>query len=222
MAGVITHIYIADLILKSGIINVSDKESYFLGSISPDAIMSKENYQRDDKKISHLRDNISSDRWYQKQYKELFTERLNTFYRDYVLTDKTDFSLGYYIHLLTDQAFHYSFRDDIVNTLKKKELPYQNDSLKHAILYELDTIDYSLLDENKWILDTLKNINKICMSHQLEHLISSEMICKNFQWINQKYTNKTTPQEPIHYHIKNRKQLYNYVIMHITSNLCKS
>lgn len=215
MAGVVTHLYIASVLLKKGVIRVERETDYYLGTIAPDAIMSKKNYQRDDKKISHLRENISSDRWYQDKYKDLFNSRMTEFYNSYVSNKSNDFALGYFVHLLTDQAFHYSFRDDIVKTLKYKKLPYEGVALRDAIIHELDTLDYTLLDENKWIYDLLENTRNICSNFEMDGLISSNMLCKNFEWIIQKYFKEYKIQEPIHFDSSKRSQLLEFIITHI-------
>lgn len=80
MAGVITHIYVAGLLIENGLVNVVNKSKYYLGTIAPDAIMSNSNYQREDKKYTHLRENISSDEWYHEEYKKLYRNRIELFY----------------------------------------------------------------------------------------------------------------------------------------------
>lgn len=219
MAGVITHIYIAEIILKRNLVTVKDEAEYYLGSIAPDAIMAKKNYVRDDKKTSHLRDNISSDRWYQDQYKKLFEQRLQSFYKEHVINQDSDFALGYYIHLLTDQAFHYSFRDDIVETLKSKNLPYEKEYLRDAMIYELNALDYDLLSKNKHILDILLQAKKRCNLNHIDGLVSSETLCKNFEWIDRMYTKDSKVIPPIHFNDENKNNIFNYVIEHIATHL---
>jgi hypothetical protein len=70
MAGVISHIYIAKLLLNTNLIEVDNEPEYLLGSIAPDAVMSKKSHSRNDKKISHLSEGISSDDWYLDEYRK--------------------------------------------------------------------------------------------------------------------------------------------------------
>lgn len=219
MAGVVTHVYVALKLLEERIINIDDVNQFILGAIAPDAIMSKENYQRDDKKISHLRDTISSDRWYQKQYQELFNKRLSDFYINYCKSGN-EFALGYLVHLLTDQAFHFSFRDDVVSSLKEKSLPYENEYLRDAILIELDTIDFEILKENKNIIEYLKEARKHCNKYDIVGLISSDEICRNFDWIDSKYFSKNKTHVDAMYHSKTKRDiLLEHVINHVGSTI---
>ena len=60
MPGLITHLEIANNIgkkLKTGIIK--NRALFYIGSIAPDAVHSKEDYQRIHKKKSHLRQEIA-------------------------------------------------------------------------------------------------------------------------------------------------------------------
>lgn len=221
MAGVVTHVYVAMKLLEEHVVSVKDTNQYILGSIAPDAIMSKEQYQRDDKKASHLRDNISSDRWYQEQYRNLFNERLQEFYNEHV-NNGNEFELGYLIHLLTDQAFHFSFRDDIVTSLKEKGLSYKGTHLRDAIIVELDTVDYELLKENEYIKDVLQNSKTGCSQKGIDGLISPNEICRNFEWIEKKYFSKTeTKTDSMYYSYQKRVDLLNHVINHVKDTLMK-
>ena len=187
MAGLITHVYIAEKLLEDNLLTVKDINSYILGSLAPDAIMSKENYHRDDKKNSHLRKGISSDNWYLDEFRELFNTRIKEYYEKYLKSSKDSFALGYLVHLLTDQAFHYTFRLDIIDLLKEKNLSHTGRDLLNVMNHELDTLDYKLLEMKRDILDTIILSKSVCNNSKIGNLIDSDSLCKNFDWINSKY-----------------------------------
>ena len=190
MAGVIAHVYIANKLLEDKHITISNKDSFTLGSIAPDAIMSKVDYHRDDKKNSHLRKGISSDNWHLKEYKELFQNRITEYYKSYINNSNDSFALGYLVHLLTDQAFHYTFRLDINNILKEKNLPHTGKDLLKVMTHELDTLDYKLLSMKPNLLNKINSLRVSCKQNEIKDLIDSESLCKNFDWISSKYKHK--------------------------------
>jgi hypothetical protein len=221
MAGVITHIFIANRLLKNKIISVQNETEFYLGVVAPDAVMSNKNYTRDDKLVSHLRDNIPSDRWYQDQYQDIFKTNLRKFYDKEVYVSQSDYSLGYLVHLITDQVFHYSFRDDIEFALKSKNIDYDNNMLKEAMLNDLDIIDYYLLEKNDYIKEVLNNTSDKCNIFGNEEYVTKESVCKNFVWIESKYFGVIPDIEPVCF--TNKKviallsSLYNGVVISLNN-----
>lgn len=213
MAGVITHIYVADLLVERGLLEITSRSNYLLGSIAPDAIMSKKIYHRDDKKISHLREGISSVDWYKSEYRSLFKERVIEFYKKEVLGKKNDFAFGYLVHLLTDQAFHYTFRVDVINSLKERKLPYDGRGLLLAMVNDLDAMDYALLETNQHLYEELIESKSICMENHIDNLIDSESLCENYDWIEDKFGNDTLSNSKFIYFQKSKMQdLFSEVI----------
>ncbi|KFZ26543.1 MAG: hypothetical protein KQ78_01246 [Candidatus Izimaplasma bacterium HR2] len=217
MAGVIAHVYIAKKLLEDKHISVANKDSFTLGSIAPDAIMSKMDYHRDDKKISHLRKGISSDNWYLKEYKDLFQNRITEYYKSNIENRDNSFALGYLVHLLTDQAFHYTFRLDINNILKDKNLPHTGKDLLKVMTHELDTLDYKLLDDKPDLLNQIDSLRVGCKQNEIKDLIDSDSLCKNFDWISSKYRHKQDKNYEFLYFKDNRIEnlistVTNYII----------
>ena len=58
MAGIVTHIAIADIICRSSLAkgNILNIPLFYCGNLAPDAIHAKPNYQRADKIRTHLRE----------------------------------------------------------------------------------------------------------------------------------------------------------------------
>ncbi len=216
MAGVITHIFVADLLVKKGIVDVSNRSKYLLGSIAPDSIMSKEDYHRDDKKMSHLREGISSDDWYLDEFKELFKKRVKKFYN---ANDNDDFTLGYMIHILTDQAFHYTFRREIIRLLKENNRPFTGRELMFAMVNELDALDYVLLKDNLSLYKELLLSKNLCSKYKLDKIIDSKSLCSNFEWIESKFSQTSNPVEFLYFDSDEMDELFNQVTVYIKHTL---
>jgi len=121
MAITSTHIAIADrinCILGDGVIK--NLPLFFGGNIAPDAIHSKKDYQRADKKHSHLCDGI---RLYGYGYPEIaqqFKDRVNEFIESYYMTagEDKDLYFGYIVHLLVDELYTLSVFERLENHLR--------------------------------------------------------------------------------------------------------
>ena len=121
MPGTATHIAIADRvnsILGDGVIK--NLPLFFGGNIAPDSIHAKKDYQRADKKRSHLCDGISSYGYGYPETAELFKGRINGFIENYYMTADRDRDLyfGYIVHLLADEFYLLSVYDHLENHLK--------------------------------------------------------------------------------------------------------
>lgn len=123
MAGTVTHLAVADKIysvLGGGIIK--NAPLFFGGNIAPDAIHAKKDYQRADKKHSHLCDGIRSYGYGYPQTAKLFKDRINKFIEDYYMTaienEDKDLYLGYIVHLLVDEFYLLSVYERLENHLK--------------------------------------------------------------------------------------------------------
>ena len=108
MAGTITHLAIADKIysILGGDV-IKNLPLFFGGNLAPDAIHAKPDYQRADKKHTHLCDGIRSYGYGYPEIAKLFKDRVNEFIENYYLNagkDK-DLYLGYIVHLLVDEFY---------------------------------------------------------------------------------------------------------------------
>ena len=121
MAGTATHLAVADKIngiLGDGVIK--NLPLFFGGNIAPDAIHAKKDYQRADKKHSHLCDGIRSYGYGYPEVAKLFKDRVNEFIEKYYLTavgDK-DLYFGYIVHLIVDEFYLLSVYERLENYLK--------------------------------------------------------------------------------------------------------
>ncbi|MCL2774491.1 MAG: zinc dependent phospholipase C family protein [Oscillospiraceae bacterium] len=108
MPGTATHLAIADKIyfILGGDV-IKNLPLFFGGNIAPDAIHAKKDYQRIDKKRSHLCEGIRSYGYGYPEVAKLFRDRVNEFIENYYMNangDK-DLYLGYIVHLLADELY---------------------------------------------------------------------------------------------------------------------
>ena len=121
MAGTATHIAIADKmnsILGEGVIK--NLPLFFGGNLAPDAIHAKQDYQRADKKHSHLCDGIRSYGYGYPEIAKLFKDRVNEFIEKYYITagEDRDLYFGYIVHLIVDEFYLLSVYERLENHLK--------------------------------------------------------------------------------------------------------
>ena len=141
MAGSVSHIAIADKInsiLSEGAIK--NLPLFFGGNLAPDAIHAKHNYQRADKKHTHLCDGI---RLYGYGYPEIakqFKYRVNDFIRNYYQNANEDKVLyfGYVVHLLVDEFRLLSVFERLENYLKNNGVNIDEPGFRKALADEID------------------------------------------------------------------------------------
>jgi len=121
MAETITHLAIADKIysiLGDSVIN--NLPLFFGGNLAPDAIHAKKDYQRADKKHSHLCDGIRLYGYGCPETARLFKDRVNEFIEKYYMTagEDKDLYFGYIVHLLVDEFYTLLAFERLENHLK--------------------------------------------------------------------------------------------------------
>ena len=100
MSWPMSHLYIAQNILSTGKINVKNISQYYLGTIAPDAIHFRDNYDRSQKRVSHLYEKIDKSN-IDNYVKEWELNTIN-FFNNNCTKDNFDFILGYCLHLMAD------------------------------------------------------------------------------------------------------------------------
>lgn len=98
MAGIITHMEIANKIMKAlpeG--TITNEELFLLGSMAPDAVRI-----RKDKKHSHMKDNTTDTDFIKEENLKIFHKRVENFIKDYTTEDKNlmDLYRGFIVHVL--------------------------------------------------------------------------------------------------------------------------
>ncbi|HWT27456.1 MAG TPA: zinc dependent phospholipase C family protein [Mobilitalea sp.] len=154
MAGVITHMVIAREMLKALPKGIIQNEALLcLGTLAPDAIHAREGYVREHKKHTHLRDDILDKDFIKPESQTLFHERV----AEFILENRErkdgllDLYRGYVIHLLTDELFMLSIREEFREKMEKLGIDQ----------YDKEFFQYIVTDQNRNDLLLVKNYEGI-------------------------------------------------------------
>ena len=121
MPGTLTHLAVADRLYSIlGDDVIKNLPLFFGGNIAPDAIHAKKDYQRADKRCSHLCDGIHLYGYGCPQAALLFNDRVNEFIEKHYMTagEGKDLYFGYAVHLLVDEFYMLSVFERLENHLK--------------------------------------------------------------------------------------------------------
>lgn len=168
MAGTVTHLVIANRILKLMPDNlkkrIKNEALFYCGNLAPDAIMARENYERYMKLHTHFRDGIGEDELAKPENFSLYRKRFDEFIEEFVRGAKPEeFELyfGYMTHIMADEIFILQVRDRHVDILKDNN-PFP-DYKSYFIQFGADT------DLNDW-----KLIKEGLVPQKVIELIKSE------------------------------------------------
>lgn len=150
MPGAITHIAIADKIIELiGDNKFNNISLFYCGSIGPDAIHARPGFNREDKKRTHLRDGIRDCEFSDDKNQELFHSRVRDFINDRITDGNkyNDFLKGYVVHLLTDEIFMKTVRQEYIIAMKGEEDTETGKEFFDGFMFDMDDIDYRLARE---------------------------------------------------------------------------
>jgi len=189
MAGTITHLAVANEILKElpdGII--TNQDLFYAGSMAPDAIHAREGFIRADKKHTHLRDDIADYDFYTIENLTLFHNRVTNFINENLnrKDNLLDLYRGYVVHLLTDETFMLTVRQEFVQEMDKLGIA-QTDKMFYAnILHDLSSNDYRIAKENEQmqhICALLENVQP----HAIDNYLTENELNISRNWVVQNY-----------------------------------
>ena len=149
MAGIITHIAIADKISCKLGDKIKSVPYFFSGNIAPDSIHSRENFTRPMKKHTHLRDGIADADFMETENQQLFHERLEAFIKEYCRKGEEDYDLycGYVCHLIADEIFIKTIRRDFCKQMERLRIRQSDRDFFLKITSDLGNIDNRLSRE---------------------------------------------------------------------------
>ncbi|MFT4145727.1 MAG: zinc dependent phospholipase C family protein [Mobilitalea sp.] len=197
MAGVITHLVVADEMLKSlpeGTIN--QKGLFYLGSFAPDAVHARENYIRAYKKHSHFRDDILDSDFELEENYEIYKKRLIDFiirHQDYN-DPLIDLYRGYVVHILTDELFMLSVRNEFSKSVKEIGIEQSNPLFYETIVTDLHRNDMLLVNQYDRMKD-IKMILEQAVVYPVEDYISEQELSISIEWLLQQHF--YTPMESL-------------------------
>ena len=191
MASSVTHIAIADRInsiLGGGVIK--NLPLFFGGNLAPDAIHAKPNYQRADKKHSHLCDGIKSYGYGYPEISKLFKDRVNEFIANYYMTagEDKDLYFGYIVHLLVDEIFALSVFERLENNLINNGANPDEPEFRKNLADEVNGNDYreAFIDTYIHDYDFIQNaidILEAVWDYEVKDYISVNEINISKRWV---------------------------------------
>lgn len=199
MAGVITHMVIAKEIgkrLKEG--TIENMDLFYLGNLAPDSIHAREGYIRSYKKHTHLRDDIPDKDFGREENLNLFHERVAQFICNN--RDRTDGLLdlyrGYVVHLLTDELFMLTVREEFCNKMKKLDIEQNNPLFFEYIVMDMNRNDLLLVKEYKDCEEIRKCMEQVTICSVEGYLSEKEMYISRDWLVHQHYYEKYEPAQP--------------------------
>ncbi|NLC19598.1 MAG: zinc dependent phospholipase C family protein [Clostridiales bacterium] len=185
MAGLITHLVIANEILKiipEGLIK--DTGLFFMGNIAPDAVHARENYIRVYKKHSHFRDDIPDKAFEEPDNYMLYCSRLADFINRCIsrADGLMDLYRGYVVHIITDELFVLSVRKEFCETMKKLGIEQDNRLFFEYIVNDMRRNDMLLLEGYKEMTEIRAAIEK-ADAYAIEDYISRQELQDSRQWL---------------------------------------
>ena len=191
MSNTIAHLAVAAEILKLNPLMIKNKSAYYLGAIAPDTIGSKPNVTRNDKKIVHLREEISDIDWLKADCMNVFDLRINEFVNSYIKFEtnenQRDFNIGYLVHLLTDKWNHKTIRQKMLKYAKEKSIEEKDKAFFHMMINDLEALDNYLLEQNDEIKTIFDSLCDNTFDYELEIYIKKEYIERSIEWWKNEY-----------------------------------
>lgn len=207
MAGTVTHLAIADKIydiLGSDVIK--NLPLFFGGNIAPDAIHAKKDYQRADKKRSHLRDGISYGYGY-PEIAELFRDRIDKFIENYYLfADKDkDLYLGYIVHIITDELYYFEYCKVLEQQLGIVESKMDASKFRRNLADKIMNNEYNsffsdilkvydILPHEYKFKQNVADVLSAVWDYEVKDYIGTDEINASKRWVIQKFTAVDTAQ----------------------------
>lgn len=185
MAGTITHLVIADMLLDY--FKIQNPALFYCGNLAPDAIMARKNYVRWMKKHTHFKDDIPTDELHSKENFALYRKRLERFARAHLKEKDGDYELylGYVVHMLADEVFILRVRDHHV-----QKLSLDRDNPGYMAYFkrfgrDVDLNDWQLVREYSFRHPMPQTLKKE-MDYEIEGYITRQELMESKDYIIQK------------------------------------
>jgi hypothetical protein len=147
MAYPMSHLYIAEHLLKDLPKTIENTSQYYLGTLAPDAVHFRKNYDRQEKEISHLYADLAKDNI------DIFTgnwkANIMTFFLKYKSQNIFDFLLGYCIHLMVDvYSYKYIWTPFKLQFSNNKAIDFGEIYKEESLLADLELFQRNNFEQN--------------------------------------------------------------------------
>lgn len=150
MAGTVVHLVIADMLLEQ--LNINDPALFYCGNLAPDAIMGRENYQREMKNHTHFKDGLKPYEFRVKSNQDEYNIKLKKFAEEFLNKDRKDYELflGYIVHILVDELYLLEYYEDTLFQLKEAGISPDDEEFCRSFVGDVDRVDWELVREYKF------------------------------------------------------------------------
>lgn len=133
-----SHLCISESLLKK--LKVDDIPQYYLGSLAPDAVHFRKDYNRDQKRISHLYENLERENL--DDYINNWKSNVEKFFISHNSKEIYEFILGYCVHLMADiYNYKYIWTPFKLKFGRENDKIYQNECL---------TVDFEICQKENY------------------------------------------------------------------------
>ncbi|HWT76140.1 MAG TPA: zinc dependent phospholipase C family protein [Mobilitalea sp.] len=189
MAGVITHLVIANEILK--ILpgeTLKDVGLFFLGSFAPDAIHAREGYIRAYKKHTHFRDDILDRDFEKPENYAMYQKRLVRFILEHreLKDGLLDLYRGYTVHILADELFVLNIRKEFCHTMESFGIDQGDKPFFEYIVTDMNRNDMLLVNQYQGIKEIRAKL-ELTPIYPIDGLISAQELRISREWLLQQH-----------------------------------
>lgn len=152
MAGSVEHMAVAVELLREdqrqqgSFLKLNDPVHFVLGNLAPDGIMSRKGYVRSMKMHTHFRDGIPDWEFTREDHQKVFHQRIRSFcvqmLSEHALDQ--DLYLGYVTHILTDEIFMKTIRQEFMEKIAAIGLTDRDAETFEHFTYDVNQIDFRL------------------------------------------------------------------------------
>ena len=152
MAGSVEHMAVAVELLREdqrqqgSFLKLKDPVHFVLGNLAPDGIMSRKGYVRSMKMHTHFRDGIPDWEFTREDHQKVFHQRIRSFCAQMLLEPALDrdLYLGYVTHILTDEIFMKTIRQEFMEKIVAIGLTDRDAETFEHFTYDVNQIDFRL------------------------------------------------------------------------------
>ncbi len=189
MAGIMTHLVIArEILMRLPRETIPEEALFYMGAFGPDAIHSRKDFVRADKKHTHLRDDIPDPEFVQTENVELFHVRLAEFIHKYCFREDglKDLYKGYVVHLLTDELYMLTIREEFNKIMMELGIEQLDPKYFHCIIEDMTRNDDFLMEHYEGVMEIREKVEQ-APAHSIDDLLSKNEMNDCREWVIRRY-----------------------------------
>ena len=201
MAGTVMHLVIADKLLEA--LKIKNPAMFYCGNLAPDAVMSRDNYEREMKNHTHFKEGLKPYEFRIEANQKDYYKKLNEFVNAFLDIEDQDYELllGYIVHILTDELYLLKYYEDYICELEANNIFPSDVDFSKKYVNDVDRIDWFLAESYEFRF-AMPEILFSLSDYEIPGMISSEELEKSKKFIVHKNFDTT--------HIKENLEVQSY------------